>query len=1278
MNIQIKYVAILLIFTFLTKIGLSQENFASNISKSVSDDEKLLITYDIKPTNGAKSFTVVLLITYQGTQVGTSAAYGDIGSNISPGSEKAIVWYFKDDFDGDINNVEVDVFAYKENEPKAIFEIVSLSNNGYAPCAVTFKNRSEYANEYQWNFGDPESGLKNLSFEENPTHVFERGGIYSIALIARNTQSRLENTYYQSIEIKEYEPTIAGFEIAGNNQLAPATVKFKNTSENADTYQWDFGDPSFWRSNQSDKKNPDHKYKDPGTYKVSLIVKNNFSGISDTIVKEVIVEKEKEAEAGFVFTKSSDTAPSTVAFKNTSKDAERFEWDFGDPSSGNSNSSDEKNPAHLYSKPGSYTVQLSAYAKGQRNPTTYSEVIGINELPKPPEAAFTIENNNVLGPATIIFQNNSTNAEEFSWDFGDPDSGSQNTSGKENPTHTYTKAGRYKVELTASSTNFKTKSKATDYVIIVEPSQPPVANFTFDSENLTSPVEVTFTNISVNADSYSWNFGDPQSARNTSSEKSPGHTYDEPGKYKVVLTATNKKTGEKSSFSEFVIVNESSKPDVVPVADFSIENNNAPSPALVKFTDQSTNAHSYKWNFGDENSDENTSVLKNPVHIYSEPGRYMVTLIAKNDKSGKTDEFTEFVVVTSPAKPAVRPVAEFSVETENTTAPATVRFTNQSADATNYKWDFGDPGSENNSSGEANPTHTYNEPGRYRVELKVTNSSSGLTNTYSDFITVSEAVIVPVADFEIQNNNSEAPATVVFSNKSENANSFAWEFGDPASGSKNTSTQNNPEHVYEKPGNYTVELAVLNKKSGREDVIKKTVKIKKPLEPPVADFEITFNGEYVPINIDFKNHSENADSFKWNFGDFDSDNNESSEKVPSHYYTSPGNYTISLEAANSQTGEKDEISKMITLKSDFNTFISSEELRGKNERAFSVILSNNDEYIVLMNNQGNNSSILKMNNNGKIIDNKRLDYHLYDGISGEDGVILVGIDGTDILIQNIEWNLNPAEPVIFQQNKNFKTDFAMPLIARAKTDEIGIVVNTINDRYPIDILFQKTDKSGRIIPLVDRTFKYVGTKLATDLISTDDGGFAVTGYWKEKEDSPTMILFGKIDRKGHGEIQLISSDMNILGYNIEKSYQGGYAVLRAKESLDNNALYEISFILIDSEGGPTDCSTLLPCSVKEEDVLKYKPVLIQSENGYVIASHSFNGLDYDIMLFWIDKTGNILEKYENITLPGDQFVMDFKQTNDGGFIIAGAQNIDNQQSAVIIKTDSFGKINPKD
>ncbi len=87
MKSMLNQIFFLLLFVFAYSTTFSQENFASNVSQSVSDDEKLLITYDIVPEDNSKSFSVLLLLTYQGQQVQASSAYGNIGSNISPGTE---------------------------------------------------------------------------------------------------------------------------------------------------------------------------------------------------------------------------------------------------------------------------------------------------------------------------------------------------------------------------------------------------------------------------------------------------------------------------------------------------------------------------------------------------------------------------------------------------------------------------------------------------------------------------------------------------------------------------------------------------------------------------------------------------------------------------------------------------------------------------------------------------------------------------------------------------------------------------------------------------------------------------------------------------------------------------------------------------------------------------------------------------------------------------------------------------------------------------------------
>ncbi len=115
-----------------------------------------------------------------------------------------------------------------------------------------------------------------------------------------------------------------------------------------------------------------------------------------------------------------------------------------------------------------------------------------------------------------------------------------------------------------------------------------------------------------------------------------------------------------------------------------------------------------------------------------------------------------------------------------------------------YYWDFGD----GNTSTDQNPHHIYQTPGNYTVKFIVSNEI-GADTAYLDMTELSQSSIPVVADFTYShfNNNNYAPTKVLFSNFSTGANQFYWYFGD-----NNQSSNVNPEHVFQGPGNYTVTL----------------------------------------------------------------------------------------------------------------------------------------------------------------------------------------------------------------------------------------------------------------------------------------------------------------------------------------------------------------------------------------------------------------------------------------------------------------------------------------
>ena len=138
------------------------------------------------------------------------------------------------------------------------------------------------------------------------------------------------------------------------------------------------------------------------------------------------------------------------------------------------------------------------------------------------------------------------------------------------------------------------------------------------------------------------------------------------------------------------------------------------SPCVVKFTNQSTGAKNYTWNFGEGG----TSTDANPTYIFKKTGRFEVKLVATGD-NGCRNESTQIVTVTSQNVP--NPIADFTFTYIGGSqfAPATVAFTNTSQNASNYCWYANDsPFSELN-----NPIFTFNQPGDYTIKLVAKNTA---------------------------------------------------------------------------------------------------------------------------------------------------------------------------------------------------------------------------------------------------------------------------------------------------------------------------------------------------------------------------------------------------------------------------------------------------------------------------------------------------------------------------------------------------------------------------
>jgi len=145
---------------------------------------------------------------------------------------------------------------------------------GCAPLEVQFQSNSLYARSFLWDFGDG-----TTSNAENPAHVFFREGIYDISLTVGGFEPGLTDFERKIAYIKVYKTPRASFFANKDEVFIPNDpVVFTNTTFNADSYVWDFGD-----GNSSTEQSPVHNYQSQGEFQVSLIANTDF-GCADTFL----------------------------------------------------------------------------------------------------------------------------------------------------------------------------------------------------------------------------------------------------------------------------------------------------------------------------------------------------------------------------------------------------------------------------------------------------------------------------------------------------------------------------------------------------------------------------------------------------------------------------------------------------------------------------------------------------------------------------------------------------------------------------------------------------------------------------------------------------------------------------------------------------------------------------------------------------------------------------------------------------------------------------------
>ena len=723
---------------------------------------------------------------------------------------------------------------------------------------ATFADLSSYSpgdsiEVWTWDFGDATSS--NL---QNPTHTYLTAGTFDVTLDITTVNCSATVTIPVTVEpspVSDFTANITG-------GCTPLDVNFTNTSTGADNYVWIFGDGAI--SNATDEM---HSYINNAftdtTFNVQLVALTTF-GCTDTT--EIPIDVFHEPMAAFTHNGIPGCSPVSVDFSNSSIGADMYEWNFGDGSP----LSNIEDPSHFFNNSGNiivdYPVQLIA---STINGCTDTIIQNITTYPTP-DFDFVLGQDSGCAPFSVTFPN-IPGALTYEWDFGDGNVGFGPL-----PTNVYDNNTNANMNFTAQliASNAFGCIDTAYHEVTVHPS--PEADFILSDNEGCAPFEVSITDNSLLADSYSWIYGDGSTSDTT--DNIHNHTYGSnssiPVDYNLTLVVASA-FGCQATHTQPITVN--------PIIEAAFITDSAMcAPAVFDFFNQTIGGVSYQWDFGDGLF----SSALNPLHQYwNNTGAdldYTVSLVAENLYGCSDTSYKEVKIFS-------QPTADLGLNVIEQCYPFEAEFVNNSQFATEFIWNYGDGNIGDTTVTNHNYTYTNSTQSliTYDIEL-IALTEHGCSDTTDTFVQV-----IPPLEAEFEEVDPDChPLPVVFENESLGALTYFWDFGDTG-----LSNQENPSHTFNNYGTndetYVVQL-IIESYFGCTDTATQDVLV---YATPVADFTAAPLVQTFPNTVvDITNNSVHGDAtYNWDFGD---GNVSDDQGINSHDFTTWGEYTIELDIDN--------------------------------------------------------------------------------------------------------------------------------------------------------------------------------------------------------------------------------------------------------------------------------------------------------------------------------------------------------------------------------------------
>ena len=670
----------------------------------------------------------------------------------------------------------------------------NILNQTCGPQNVNLISPFTSAFAWEWDFGDGQTS--NI---QNPMHYFANSGVYDLRHIAYNPDGTSDTLIINNfIDQYNLDPN---FTLSKTEYCNYNTYYFNNSSTNASSWEWTL-DSSIISNNSIDSitlplndsvsilylkisdqygcissseqnifrhhplaiieqdsfacvgsnlvfsccvkedpihswdmvdgniYSPDtaiiHQYQQTGWYNPILTLDN--LGCVRQIILDSIEIYEPDASFSPTFLNPICKTDSLM-FKANSSEYSNYVWSGGDVNNNSDSVWIQLNQSGLQ------VVSLNVSSRGCSNNFS-SDTIIVNEATA--NFNYTILNNCI--PIDVVFQDSSLNPVSWEWNLSNI-----STSNLPNPTQQFLTFPSDSIQLKITDVNGCVDSIKKEFINDFS------AEFVVSDSLICAGYVINFYPLSEVVNTWLWDFGDGT----TSTDSTPTHIYQNSGNYNIQLIASDGQgcidTTIKYNYIEVKKV----------VADFNYLVTGSCPPVTTSFSNLSTGASTYNWDFGDNLF----SVIDNPAHIYTTPGYYDVSLIA-NDNFGCYDTLQISNLVYIPG-----PILDFSINQNFGCDSLQISILNNSSNTVNYLYNFGNGATSINE----NPTYTYNFPGTFQVTL-IGEDSAGCQVSYTsnDVISID---VSPIINVSLSDTNVCLNSSILINNNSSFAHSHSWTYG---------------------------------------------------------------------------------------------------------------------------------------------------------------------------------------------------------------------------------------------------------------------------------------------------------------------------------------------------------------------------------------------------------------------------------------------------------------------------------------------------------------------